>query len=45
MVDNVKKKLEIITLSKKIDIIKCFESGERAVDNANHYYTNYRQNY
>lgn len=35
--ENILKILKIVTLSTKIVIIKLFESGERAVDIANHY--------
>ena len=37
MVENIKKNRKTITISTKIDIIKRFESGERAVDIVNHY--------
>ena len=37
LVENIKKNRKTITLSTKIDIIKRFESGKRAVEIANHY--------
>lgn len=37
LVKNIKKNRKTITLSTKIDVIKRFESGELAVEIANHY--------